>query len=568
MPDESYKQIMRKDLLFAILGCTALAGNATEPLDSVYRHLEAAGNTVSANVKYSGSFKPGCYGFLYQRADGSGWTAGNRLTVKGVGKSEAQSVFKVFDDSEPEVGFVVQLASERACFDENAMRGYAAEYDSVSGTLHFLRVDVENEICIPSDWTVRDYYYVPSPRSVNWQAALGVLHTELRYNSPFYEKNRQSIDSVYYAGLEELAGANDYESFLILEKAVAACNDGHTYLLVNNGIFERPQCSPFSTVLVGGKLYVNAVESDNLKQLGLKRGMEILAVNGEPVREYAAHNLRPYVSASTPQWADHEMFDGYGFSYGRVGDPMVMRLVTPDKSDTVEIKYDREGGIMKHSKPEDPKLSMRRTDGNIAILTIPDFSTDKTVHFFDSIYPELQKAAALVIDLRGNGGGNSLYADHILRHLTTDSIDRNLWSTPIYRPAFASWGYEDGVYESGPQKMAPVDGREPYLGPVVILTDRGTFSSAEDFCATFKGMNRGSIIGTPTGGSTGNGVRVMLTKGIGVNICSKHDRMPDGREFVGVGIIPDIIVEETPESYFSDTEDIMLEKAIQSLIAN
>ncbi|MBD5345906.1 MAG: hypothetical protein HDR92_02090 [Bacteroides sp.] len=558
---------MRKDLLAILISCTMLAASANEPLDSVYRHLEASGNTVSTSVKYSGGFKPnGASGFIFQRADGSGWTAGNRLTLKGIGKHEVRSVFKVFDDSEPEVGFVVRHDSKRACFDEAAMTGYAAEYDSVSGTLHFLRVDVEDEICIPSDWTVRDNYYVPSPRSVNWQAALGVLHTELRYNSPFYEKNRQAIDSVYYASLEELRGASDYESFLILEKAVAACNDGHTYLTVSNGKFERAQCCPFSTVMIGDKLYVNTVESDTLRELGLRRGMEIVSVDSEPIREYGSKRLRPYVSASTPQWADHEMFDNYGFSYGRAGTPMKMRLVTPDRTDTVEINYIREGGIMKHSRAAAPELSMRKINGNIAVLTIPDFSTDKTVHFFDSIYPALMESSALIIDLRGNGGGNSNYADHILRHLTTDSIDRNLWSTPMYLPAFASWGYEDRVYESGPQKMAAIAGCEPYLNPVVILTDRGTFSSAEDFCATFKGMNRGLIVGTPTGGSTGNGVRVMLTKGIGANICSKHDRMPDGREFVGVGIIPDIIVEETPESYFSGTEDIVLEKAIQSLI--
>ena len=81
----------------------------------------------------------------------------------------------------------------------------------------------------------------------------------------------------------------------------------------------------------------------------------------------------------------------------------------------------------------------------------------------------------------------------------------------------------------------------------------------------FRGMKRGPIVGTPTGGSTGNGVQTRLTKGIYANICSKHDFMPDGTEFVGIGIIPDIIIEETPESYFSDTTDLVLTKAISAI---
>lgn len=88
--------------------------------------------------------------------------------------------------------------------------------------------------------------------------------------------------------------------------------------------------------------------------------------------------------------------------------------------------------------------------------------------------------------------------------------------------------------------MSPIHDSTPYLGEIILLTDRGTFSAAEDFCSLFRGMKRGLIVGTPTGGSTGNGVRVKLTKDIYANICSKHDKMPDGTEFVGIGILPDI----------------------------
>ncbi len=55
-------------------------------------------------------------------------------------------------------------------------------------------------------------------------------------------------------------------------------------------------------------------------------------------------------------------------------------------------------------------------------------------------------------------------------------------------------------------------------------------------------MNRGKIIGQPTGGSTGNPINVTLVDGIiSAGICTKKDIGPDGTEFVGVGIFPDIV---------------------------
>lgn len=114
--------------------------------------------------------------------------------------------------------------------------------------------------------------------------------------------------------------------------------------------------------------------------------------------------------------------------------------------------------------------------------------------------------------------------------------------------------------------MSPYQGVPLYSGPVAILTDRGTFSAAEDFVSLFRGVGRGIVIGTPTGGSTGNGVVIeLIPNHTWANICSKHDTAPDGTEFVGIGIIPDITVNETWESIFNSETDIATSKAIEYL---
>jgi C-terminal processing protease CtpA/Prc len=55
-------------------------------------------------------------------------------------------------------------------------------------------------------------------------------------------------------------------------------------------------------------------------------------------------------------------------------------------------------------------------------------------------------------------------------------------------------------------------------------------------------MDRGKIVGQPTGGSTGQPLIIGLPGGGSARICSKRDRYPDGTEFIGVGVQHDVEV--------------------------
>jgi len=137
------------------------------------------------------------------------------------------------------------------------------------------------------------------------------------------------------------------------------------------------------------------------------------------------------------------------------------------------------------------------------------------------------------------------------------------WSSPRYIPAFASWNRPRDWYIGAPWIGKPIKRKPFYNKPVALLIDEGTFSAAEDFCVGFRNMKkrfgfrnikRGTIIGTPSGGSTGNPIGFVLPGGGWVQFCSKKDIYPDGTEFVGVGILPDIEVRETVSSFLSKAE--------------
>ncbi|MDE6534672.1 MAG: hypothetical protein K2K82_01535 [Muribaculaceae bacterium] len=563
--------MMNKTLIISAIATIGFVANATEPLDSVFNELKTREGITEIEVQYSGSFSDDCRGFMFQRGKGNGWTKGPRLMIPNVSADEAARFLTIFENSEAETGWVSRRHNNRATFDEPARMGYAMDYDDDTRTLYFLRATVEDEICIPMDWTVRDYYYAPVKKasnpvaaSRNMTAAFARLYSELKYNSAFYDKAAENLAIVYESLLDKFADADEYQAYRMLQQLAAACGDGHTYVY-GMRLDQVAVSSPFTTILLDDRLFIDSVDSEQLEADGMKRGMEILAVNGESPREYAEKNLKPYVSSSTPQWTDHLMFDGHGLSSGRKGAPLNLTLSSDGGKHIVEVIHNigDGAGSTRRRTPRLPGFEI--TKGGIAVLTLPDFQSQKVTEYFDSVYPQILKSKALIIDLRGNEGGNSGYGDYILRHFSSDFIPTARWSSPTYVPALASWGRTAPDYVSESGKMSPIHDVTPYEGEIILLTDRGTFSAAEDFCSLFRGMNRGLIIGTPTGGSTGNGVQVKLTKDIYANICSKHDFMPDGTEFVGIGIIPDIEIEETPATYFSETRDAAKDAAISTL---
>ena len=99
--------------------------------------------------------------------------------------------------------------------------------------------------------------------------------------------------------------------------------------------------------------------------------------------------------------------------------------------------------------------------------------------------------------------------------------------------------------------------------PVLLLVNSNTFSAAEDFAATFRAAKRGKIIGTPTGGSTGQPIMIDLGFGYMARICARDEWLPDGTEFIGVGIQPDVVVEESESVLFGN--DNVLEEALKQL---
>jgi len=97
--------------------------------------------------------------------------------------------------------------------------------------------------------------------------------------------------------------------------------------------------------------------------------------------------------------------------------------------------------------------------------------------------------------------------------------------------------------------------------PTVILIGHNTASSAEDFLIAADNQRHMIRIGDRSYGSTGQPFLFDLPGGGGARICTKKDTYPDGREFVGYGVAPNVIVKPVLRD-FIEHNDPALDKSI------
>jgi C-terminal processing protease CtpA/Prc len=414
----------------------------------------------------------------------------------------------------------------------------------------------------------------------NTEKILGLsrLWEGVRNNFVYYDQLKFNWDSLYSASIQKALDTKDTYSYIKeLERIVASVKDGHTFIEhdVTPDLQDRITPAPFTTKFIDGKVFVDKVWSSEFIRKGVNRGVEVTTINGIDVIKYGEKVLGQYVSSSTPQWLDYKVFNRYELTKGKRTIHVNVEFYDGKRKFTIDVDRDKNWDIQQKERnsPQAEKddystLKYTTLDNNIGLLKISDFMNDSFTQLFDSLYSGILQSKALIIDLRDNGGGRSNNADYILTHLSSKPIKTSSWSSRMYIPAHASWNYPPEWYSIASAYLTPVEKKKIYDRPIVVLINAGTFSSSENFCVNFRGMNRGKLIGTTTGGSTGNGVRITLIEGVAsANICSKKDISPNGIAYVGVGVIPDIEVKETKQS-FIDKKDIILEKAILELLKN
>jgi len=396
-------------------------------------------------------------------------------------------------------------------------------------------------------------------------AGLSRLWSEAKYNFAFFDRlGGLDWDALYISYLPKVqATRSTLEYYKTLAEFCAQLRDGHTGVSYPREIESRLGWPAITTRLLEGRVFIDNVRDPALKERGITHGLEILSVDGAAVWEYGQKNVAPARGASTKQDLEAKTYEN-ALLGGLVEKPVALTLQDAEGKIT-QVSLRRLNPAESDQLPHDPwrRFEYKMLPGNLAYVALRSFGNDALIGEFDTAFANICKSDGLILDLRENGGGSSNVGWAILGYLTDKVFLSTQWRTSDYRPAYRAWGRTGKWYSEGPQNLWP-HGPEPYRKPVVVLTSAHTYSAAEDFAVVFDAMKRGKIVGEPTGGSTGQPLVIALPGGGSARICTKHDRYPDGKEFVGVGIQPDILVGPTVAD-FRAGRDTVLDAAIREL---
>ncbi|VTS05705.1 S41 family peptidase [Tuwongella immobilis] len=381
---------------------------------------------------------------------------------------------------------------------------------------------VEVTIDYPAEWKqifveswrqMRDFFYDPGMHGNDWAAI------RKKYE-PLVAHVRHRADLSYVIG-----------------EMISELNVGHAYV----GGGELPEVKKVPMGLLGAQFTRDAetgyakitkiLKGSNwdrsvrapLNELGLNisEGEFIIRVNGKPTNEVA--NIQQLLVNT----ADKPVILTINKTPEAKGSRQV--VVTPVGSEANLYYHDWVQTNLK--KVQDA------TNGEVGYLHVPDMLTGGLNEFFKAYFPQLGKKA-LIIDVRGNGGGNvsPILIERLRREIAMYSIVRN--GVP-------------GVEPNG-----------TFNGPLVCLMNEFSASDGDIFPYRFKHYKLGTLIGKRSwGGTVGIRGTLPFLDGGTLNRPEFSRFGVDGKTWIieGYGVDPDIVVDNDPAKEFAGIDEQLLE---------
>jgi tricorn protease len=366
---------------------------------------------------------------------------------------------------------------------------------------------------------MRDFFYDPGLHGVDWKAVRD------KYE-PLAAHAAHRADLTYVIG--EMIGELDA---------------GHCYV----GGGEMPKVERVPMGLLGADL-VRDPQTGYFRIAKIYRGspgdpklrapLSAVGVNAK-VNDYViAVDGRPVNKMSSP----------YEALVNKAGKQVTLTLNTEPKAeggrDVVIVPVASDADLRYHDWVEtNIQKVAKATDGRVGYLHVPDMQVVGLNEFVKYFYPQTRKKA-LIIDVRGNGGGNvsPMLIERLRRQIAMIGIARN--SVPREEP--------QGLIN----------------GPLVCLINEFSASDGDIFPYRFRQYKLGKLIGKRTwGGVVGIRNPLPLLDGGTLNRpeFSRYD--VEGKRWImeGYGVDPDIVVDNDPAREFAGDDD-QLDRAIAEIL--
>ena len=203
-----------------------------------------------------------------------------------------------------------------------------------------------------------------------------------------------------------------------------------------------------------------------------------------------------------------------------------------------------------------PGIKYTILEDNIGYAYCGSFQGGISANSLDRMLSKLALCDGLIIDVRNNGGGMLTSAEKLAERFTNERV----------LVAYMS-------YKTGPEKndfstpeevyLNPATDRVRWQKPVIVLTNRRSYSSTNDFVCKMKRLPLVTVVGDKTGGGSGLPFSSELPNGwsIRFSACPMYDADMNQIEF---GIDPDVKIDMKSSDY-QRGKDSIIEKAREIL---
>ena len=396
---------------------------------------------------------------------------------------------------------------------------------------------------------------------------LSLIWKEAEYNFAFWDNLKNlNWNELYKKSLKNVIKTNDTrEYYLELSKFISHLRDGHTGVYFPDIMKEMYGNLPIQLSYVDNKHIIFNSNSHFENYVY----SEVYSINGLPIHQYIEEKIFPYI------W--HEKFDSaywninYLITIIEAGNEMTIETnngIIKVKPLIEKIEWVKEYPINLYKKSnqifESNTLQVSITSDNLCVIVIQTFENNNLPVQFYNILHQIKNCKGFLIDVRWNGGGNSSNADAVVQAFINGSFENSRHKIPIYKGIYKAWGREYRIMEE--ETFSTKISECPLFieSPVVILENADTGSAAEDFIIAFDNINRATIVGTPSYGSTGQPLFIELPGGGSFRICTRWCLYPNGKEFINKGVIPHIFADLSLNDY-KNNFDSVFEKGLNIL---
>ncbi|MBR3710442.1 MAG: PD40 domain-containing protein [Bacteroidales bacterium] len=363
----------------------------------------------------------------------------------------------------------------------------------------------------------RDFFYAPNMHGVDWPAMKEKYGKLVPYCSDRY-------DLTYLIG-----------------EMIGEINIGHAYV----GDGDRLKPERIKLGLLGAQIHRD--KSGYFQIDKILKGENWNEKTRSPLTEVGIDVKEGDYIISIDGQSTKEMKDMYKALVGKANTPVLLTIngkASEGGSHDVVVKpIADENGLYYYNMVQDNIEKVNKaTNGQVGYIHIPDMGVDGLNEFAKYFYPQLDKKA-LIIDDRGNGGGNvsPMIIERLRRELSMYDMMRNC------EP------------ETKPTKMV--------LGPKVLLFNKYSASDGDLFPYQFKKHKIGTTIGTRSWGGV-VGIRGSLPFIDGGTLTRPEFAPFDEKGnwvIEGYGVDPDIVIDNDPAREFEGIDD-QLNKAIEVIL--